>query len=63
MTEIPDKLVSPQFPRQDRLLFHRRIHDEFEYLHEQGFPALKWDSARPRNGGGGVEVATSHHER
>ena len=38
--ENPGQSDFPQFPRQDRLLFHRQIHDEFKYLHEQGFPAL-----------------------
>ena len=44
----PGQSDFPRFPHQDRLLFHRQIHDEFKYLHEQGFHALEWDSARPR---------------
>ena len=42
--EQPGQSDFPRFPHQDRLLFHRQIHDEFKYLHEQGIHALEWDS-------------------
>ena len=46
--EQPGQSDFPRFLHQDRLLLHRQIDHEFKYLHEQGFPALEWDSARPR---------------